>query len=80
MKKKLICLLFAAVVLLPMTVLAGPKDVPITAPRKTVFDKCGPPHNPYTNTVIGDLTPMGPYKLFDNFYYIGTHNVGSFAD
>ena len=22
---------------------------------------------------------MGPYKLFDNFYYIGTHNVGSFV-
>jgi metallo-beta-lactamase class B len=83
MERKLICLLFAAIVLLPMTLLAGPKDgmseTPITAPRNTVFDKCGPPHNPYTNPVVGDLTPMGPYKLFDNFYYIGTHNVGSFV-
>jgi len=25
-----------------------------------------------------DLTPMGPYKLFDNLYYVGTNNVGAY--
>ena len=39
MEKKLICLLFAAIVLLPVTLFAGPKDgmseTPITAPRNT---------------------------------------------
>jgi metallo-beta-lactamase class B len=49
-------------------------ETPITAPLTTVFDKCGPPVNPF-----GDLTPMGPYKLFDNFYYIGTNQVGVFV-
>jgi metallo-beta-lactamase class B len=28
--------------------------------------------------VIGDLTPMEPTRLFDNFYYVGTKSVGAF--
>jgi len=53
------------------------EETPITRPLETTRpDCCGewPTLLPGT-----DLTPMGPYKLFDNFYYIGTNNVGVYV-
>jgi metallo-beta-lactamase class B len=97
MEKKLICLLFAAIVLLPTTLLAGPKgdmdiwdifngrdmfsckpaqqesETPITAPLTTTFSTPQPPDN------TSNLVAWGPFKLFDNFYYIGTTGVGAFV-
>jgi len=97
MEKKLICLLFAAIVLLPMTLLAGPKgdmdiwdivngramftcrpaqqnsETPITAPVATTLESPQAPDD--TSHFVG----WGPFKLFDNFYYIGTAGVGAFV-
>ena len=97
MKKKLICLLFAAIVLLPMTLLAGHKgdmdiwdifngrgmfsckpaqhesETPITAPLSTTLSSPQKPDD------TSNLIAWGPFKLFDNFYYIGTAGVGAFV-
>ncbi len=30
-------------------------------------------------TSLNDISPMEPIRLFDNFYFVGTHSVGSFV-
>ena len=49
-------------------------ETPIEAPVDTIFDESYP-----KGKFSFKLTPMGPYKLFDDFYYIGTNSVGSFV-
>ena len=84
MKRKPSFLLIAFILALPVTLFAGSEgdkgfnisETAIEAPVATVFDKNGPPKNPMGD---GYKHPMGPYQLFDHFYYIGTESVGSFV-
>ena len=87
MKRRLFCVAITVMMMFPMTSFAGSKfnkgkidkvsEVPITeplGPEGTVFDECGPPVNPWPA-----LIPWKPFKLFDDFYYIGSKGVGSFV-
>jgi metallo-beta-lactamase class B len=52
-------------------------ETPITRPLETTRPADWPP---WPTLLPGtDLTPMGPYKLFDNLSYIGTNNVGVYV-
>ena len=76
MKTRLIYSLLATIILLPLTVSAGPTtETPITT-----FPTFRPAAWPPWPTLLPgtDLPPMGPYKLFDNLYYVGTNNVGAY--
>ena len=49
-------------------------ETPTEAPVDTIYDESYPKKKPSFK-----FTPMGPYKLFDDFYYIGSKSVGSFV-
>lgn len=53
-------------------------EAPIVAPRDDVFDACGPPDNTGRVSNLHEMG-MGPYKLFDDFYFIGTTSVGAYV-